>query len=111
MEFVQFKPLYKIAHWRNKKVNILIDENLIHNWREPIENVEGIKCIYEIIINDGLEESLECMIASFKELEIKGIIINGKSFMKAVYAWSKITIGYALLIWEHNINFFPNTII
>jgi hypothetical protein len=28
--------------------------------------------------------------------------------MKAVIALNKITIRYALLIWEHNINFFPN---
>jgi hypothetical protein len=100
--------LYSLSHYINfliggtrKKVNILIDGNTFNNWREPVENDDGIKSIFGTIWNEGLDESPECMIASFKELEIKGIIINGKGFMKAVYAWSKITINKKMVYHNH----------
>jgi hypothetical protein len=106
--------LYSLNHYMilliggaRKKTNILIDGNIINNWREPIENNNGIQRIYGTVIKEKLEDSPDCLIASFRELEIKGIMINGKGSMKAAYAWNKITIGYALSIWEQNINFFP----
>jgi hypothetical protein len=53
--------LYSLSHyinlvigWTRKKVNILIDGNTINNWREPMENDGGIKCIYGTMINEGL---------------------------------------------------------
>jgi hypothetical protein len=97
--------LYSLCHYVNlligetrKKINILIDGNVINNWREPIENDDGIKCIYGTVTNEGLEDSPDCMIASVKDLVIKRIMVNGRSLMKAVYAWSKITTRYALSI-------------
>jgi hypothetical protein len=107
--------LYSLNHYMNlliggarKKMNILIDGNVINNWREPIENNDRIVQIFGTIINGNLEETPDCLIATFKELEIKGIMINGNKFMKAVYAWNKMTINYALTIWGQNINFFPS---
>jgi hypothetical protein len=91
-----------------RKMNILIDGNIINNWREPNENNNKIEQIFGTVISGSLEETPDCLIASFKELEIKGIMVNGNKFMKAVYAWNRITIEYALIIWEQNINFFPS---
>jgi hypothetical protein len=75
---------------------------------KPIENNDKIEQIFGTVINGNLEYTPDCLITSFKDLEIKGIIINGDKFMKAVYAWDKISIEYALTIWEQNINFFPS---
>jgi hypothetical protein len=47
------------------------------------------------------------MIALFDDLEIKGIMINGIGFTKAVYAWNKVTINYSLSIWAQKVNYFP----
>jgi hypothetical protein len=79
-------------------MDTLINGKVIINWRQPIENDQGIKCFYGTVTNEGLENLPDCMIASFQDLEIKGIIINGRGFMKAVYAWNKISISYSLLI-------------
>jgi hypothetical protein len=89
-----------------KKMNILIDRNVINNWREPIKNNNGIEQIFGTVIDGNLEDTPDCLIATFRNLEIKGIMVKGNKFMKAVYAWNKIIIGYALSIWEKNINFF-----
>jgi hypothetical protein len=89
--------LYSLNHYMNlltggakKRMNILIDGNIINNWREPIENNDKIEQIFGTVINGNLEDTPDCLIATFKDLEIKGIIVNGDKFMKAVYAWDKI---------------------
>lgn len=42
------------------------------------------------------------MVVPFEDLEIKGIMVNGMGFIRAVYAWNKISINYALSIWSQN---------
>jgi hypothetical protein len=38
-----------------KKMNILIDDNVKDNWKQPIENDDGVKCIYRTVTSEGLE--------------------------------------------------------
>jgi hypothetical protein len=59
--------LYSLNHYMNlliggtrKKIITLIDGNTINNWRQLIENDDGIKCIYGTVTNEGLENLPDC---------------------------------------------------
>jgi hypothetical protein len=80
------------------KMIVLIDGNSISNSQQPIENNNDIDYLHATVTNEEADEFPDYMIAPFDDLEIKGIMIKGRGFTKAVYAWNKVIIKYALLI-------------
>jgi hypothetical protein len=90
-----------------KNMYILINGLPIRNRYQPIEDINGIKSFLVTVTDQSANDFPTYLISSLKDLELRGIMIKGINFKRAVYAWDKLTINYALSIWVQRIVDFP----